>query len=205
MVWDPIARSFSRSQVKMLWQLVTTILTCCWWKSLIIYVVLLLLFTQLLHFSVFLFFGFSSIKGISSLASLSVGCDVLLTFYLSAHFLVVFQFYSVLYLGCKYEEILNNYKHIVSEILYNLSYPIWDLGSLWCVVNGPQICIVSLFWMVTSLPPPHLKGFFFFPAYSGSFWGLQVLNYYAWSSQFEFYFFHCLHVNKGYSLWKFWY
>ncbi len=37
--------------------------------------------------SFFFSFGFFSIKGISSLASLSVvGCDVLLTFYISGHF-----------------------------------------------------------------------------------------------------------------------
>jgi hypothetical protein len=52
---------------------------------------------------------FSALKVFSSLASLSIGCEMLLTFYLSGLF--------VIYLGCKYEEILNNYKHIVSEIL----------------------------------------------------------------------------------------
>jgi hypothetical protein len=83
------------------------------------------------EFQCFFFFGFFSIKGISSLALLSVGCEMLLTFYLSGHF-VIFQFYSVIYLGCKYEEILNNYKHIVSEILTNFKLPNSRFGSPHC-------------------------------------------------------------------------
>jgi len=54
----PNCQELLKKSVKMLWQLVTTILTCCWWRSLNIYVVLLLLFTPLLNFRVFFFLWF---------------------------------------------------------------------------------------------------------------------------------------------------
>ncbi len=154
----------------------------------------------------FFFLGFFSIKGISSLASLSVGCDVLLTFSLSGHF-VFFQFYSVIYLGCKYEEILNNYKHIVSAILTILSYPIWDLGGF--VVCGskwtPNLhCFLVLDGRL--IAPTSLERFFFpnpiWEAFEDFKFWITMLDHHS----LNFHFFHCLHVNKGYySLWKFWY
>jgi len=60
----PNCQELLKKSVKMLWQLVTTILTCCCWRTLNIYVVLLLLFTHLLNFNDFFSFGFFSIKGI---------------------------------------------------------------------------------------------------------------------------------------------